>query len=73
LKEAYGPPSQSYSEPVVNAYGVKYDAHRAVWMDKQDVISVVEQPGENGQTEISAETLAEYDRDARKKLENPSR
>lgn len=73
LQEAYGPPSQSYSDPVVNAYGVKYDAHRAVWMGKQDVISIIEQPGEDGQTEITAETLAEYDRDARKKPENPLR
>jgi hypothetical protein len=62
LREAYGPPSKSYSEPVLNAYGVKYDAHHAVWMGSQDVISIIEQPGEGGRTEIIAETLAEYNR-----------
>ena len=62
LREAYGPPSKSESEPVRNVYGVKYDAHRAVWMGNQDVISIIEQPGEDGRTEIIAETLAEYNR-----------
>jgi hypothetical protein len=62
LRAAYGPPSKSYSEPVLNAYGVKYDAHRAVWMGTKDVISIIEQPGVNGRTEIIAETLAEYNR-----------
>ncbi len=72
LREAYGPPSKSYSEPVLNAYGVKYDAHRAVWMGKQDVISIIEQPGEDGRTEIIAETLAEYNRAAHApKIANP--
>jgi hypothetical protein len=72
LREAYGPPSKSYSEPVVNAYGVKYDAHRAVWMGNHDVISIMEQPGENGGTEIIAETLAEYNRAAQApKTANP--
>jgi len=71
LQEAYGPPSKSYSEPVSNSYGVKYEAHRAIWMSKQDVISIVEHPGEDGQTEITAETLAEYDRDAQKRPVNP--
>jgi len=71
LQEAYGPPSKSYSEPVLNTYGVKYEAHRAFWMGKQDVISIIEQPGEDGQTEITAETIAEYNRAAGKKAENP--
>ena len=74
LREAYGPPSKSDSEPVLNAYGVKYDAHRAVWMGNQDVISIIEQPGENGRTEIIAETLAEYNRAAQApKTANPLR
>jgi hypothetical protein len=72
LREAYGPPSKSYSEPVLNAYGVKYEAHRAVWMGSQDVISIIEQPGEGGRTEIIAETLAEYNRAAQApKTANP--
>jgi hypothetical protein len=72
LREAYGPPSKSYSEPVLNAYGVKYDAHRAVWMGSQDVISIIEQPGEGGRTEIIAETLAECNRAAQApKTANP--
>jgi len=72
LREAYGPPSKSYSEPVLNAYGVKYEAHRAVWMGNQDVISIIEQPGEGGRTEIIAQTLAEYNRAARApKTANP--
>jgi hypothetical protein len=72
LREAYGPPSKSYSEPVLNAYGVKYDAHRALWMGNQDVISIIEQPGEGGRTEIIAETLAEYNRAAQApKTANP--
>jgi len=72
LREAYGPPSKSYSEPVLSAYGVKYDAHRAMWMGNQDVISIMEQPGEGGRTEIIAETLAEYNRAAQApKTANP--
>jgi hypothetical protein len=74
LREAYGPPSKSSSEPVQNTYGVKYDAHRAVWMGNQDVISIIEQPGEGGWTEIVAETLAEYNRVAQApKTPNPLR
>jgi hypothetical protein len=64
LQGAYGPPSKSYTEPVKDMYGVKYDAHRAVWMRPQDVITIVEQPGTDGRTEIVAETLAEHDRAA---------
>ena len=62
LREAYGPPSKSSSEPVLNAYGVKFDAHRAVWLGTQNVIGIIEQPGEEGRTEIIAETVAEYNR-----------
>jgi len=72
LREAYGTPSKSYSEPVLNTYGVKYEAHHAVWMGNQDVISIIEQPGEGGRTEIIAETLAEYNRAAQApKTTNP--
>jgi hypothetical protein len=74
LREAYGPPSKSYSEPVLNAYGVKYDAHRALWMGDHDVINIIEQPGENGRTEIIAQTLVEYNRAAKApKSANPLR
>ena len=72
LQEAYGPPSKSYSEPMLNAYGAKYDAHRALWMGTQDVIIIIEQPDEDGRTEIIAETLAEYTRAAKApKTPNP--
>jgi hypothetical protein len=62
LREAYGEPSRSRTEPVFDAYGAKYDAHRAEWMGKQDVIAIIEQPGKDGHTEIVVETLAEWDR-----------
>jgi hypothetical protein len=62
LQQAYGSPSKSYSEPKLDVYGVKYDAHRAVWMGQRDVISIIEEPGTDGRTEIVAETLAEYNR-----------
>jgi hypothetical protein len=76
LQEAYGTPSKSYSEPVFNVYGVKSEAHRALWMGKDDVINLIEQPGEqtgeNGGTQIIAETIAEYNRTARTpKAANP--
>jgi hypothetical protein len=64
LQEAYGAPTKTYTEPVLNAYGVKYDAHRAIWMGKKDVIIIIEQPGVNGWTEVVGETLAEYNRAA---------
>ena len=62
LREAYGAPSKSYTEPVFDVYGAKYDAHRAEWMGKQDVITIIEQPGRDGRTEIVVETLAERNR-----------
>lgn len=64
LQEAYGAPTKTFTEPTVNIYGVKYDAHRAEWIGKKDVISIIEQPGVNGQTQIVAETFAEYNRSA---------
>lgn len=72
LREAYGEPSKSYSELAVNAYGVKRDAHRAIWIGKQNVISIIERPGENAQAEIIAEILAEYKREGQTpKTANP--
>ena len=72
LREAYGPPSNSSSEPVLNAYGVKFDAHRAEWSSNQNVITIIEQPGADGRTEIIAETATEHDRAAHApKAENP--
>jgi len=72
LREAYGDPSKSYSEPVVSTYGVKRDARRAIWEGKQNAISVTEHLGEHGQIEIVAETLAEYERDTQApKTANP--
>ena len=62
LKEAYGEPSKAYTEPVLDTYGVQYDAHRAIWLGKDDVILIVEQPGTNSWTKIVAATLAEYNR-----------
>jgi hypothetical protein len=62
LREAYGEPTKSSSETVTDVYGIKYDAHRAEWVGKQDVITIVEQPGGNGRTEIVVETLAERER-----------
>ena len=72
LQEAYGPPSKSHSEPMLNAYGVKHEAHRAMWLGHQNVITIIEQPGAEGRTEIIAETIAEYDRAAHSpKAANP--
>jgi hypothetical protein len=62
LREAYGEPSKSSTEPVFDVHGVKYDARRAEWMGKQDVITIIEQPGRNSRTEIVVETLAEHNR-----------
>lgn len=69
LQEAYGQPSKSYSEPVFNVYGVKSEAHRAFWITEQDAITLVEQPGfrpgQSGSTQLTAETIAEYNRAAK--------
>jgi hypothetical protein len=62
LREAYGEPTKSSAETVTDVYGVKFEAHRAEWLGKQDVITIVEQPGGNGRTEIVVETLAERER-----------
>src|ERR1700745_4034431 len=72
LREAYGEPSKTYTEPVFDAYGVKYDAHRAEWVGKQDVITIIEQPGKNGGTEKVVETLPKPNRATKApKTENP--
>lgn len=72
LHEAYGPPTKTYTEPVSNLYGVKYDARRAIWMGTENAITVIEQPGEEGWTEVIAATLAEYNRASEKpKATNP--
>jgi hypothetical protein len=72
LQEAYGAPTKTYTEPLQNAYGVRYEAHRALWMGEDNVISIIERPGGNGWTEIIAVTLAEYNRAAKApKTENP--
>jgi uncharacterized protein with GYD domain len=62
LQEAYGTPTKTYTEPVLNDYGVRYDAHRAIWVGNKDVVSIIEQPGAKGWTEIVAVTIEEYNR-----------
>jgi hypothetical protein len=62
LREAYGEPSKSHTESVLDVYGTKYDAHHAEWMGKQDVITIIEYPGKSPRTEIVVETLAERNR-----------
>ena len=47
---------------MLNAYGVKYEAPRAVWMGNHEIITIIEQPGQDARTKIIAETLAEYNR-----------
>ena len=64
LQEAYGAPTKTSIEPVLNAYGVRSDAHRAIWIGEENVINIIERPGEDGWTEIVAATLAEYNREA---------
>jgi len=72
LEEAYGTPTKSYSETVMNEYGVKSEAHRAAWVGRDNVISIIEYPATSGRTEIIAETLSEHDRAARApKTANP--
>jgi hypothetical protein len=72
LREAYGEPSKTYTEPVFNVYGAKYDARHAEWMGQQDIITIIERPGSNSRTEIVVETLAERNRAAKApKTPNP--
>jgi hypothetical protein len=64
LQEAYGSPTTTVAETMVDVYGIKHDAHRAVWMGTMDVITIVERPGADGRTDIVAETLVEHNRAA---------
>jgi hypothetical protein len=61
---------------VFNVYGVKSEAHRALWIGEHDVINLIElvgkQMGDGGGTEVIAETIGEYNRAARTpKAANP--
>ena len=60
LQEAYGAPTKSSIESTQDAYGVKYDSHRAEWAGKDNIITITERPGWTGSTEIVAETIEEY-------------
>jgi hypothetical protein len=72
LREAYGEPSKRSTEPVFDVYGAKFDAHRAEWIGKQDAITITEQPGRTGSTEIVVETLTERNRETKApKTANP--
>ena len=62
IKQAYGPPSSEIAQPVRNAYGVEFLAHRELWLTSQAAILIKEQPGEGGSTTLIAFTRAEYDR-----------
>jgi hypothetical protein len=62
IKQAYGPPTSESTAPVQNVYGVKYTAHRELWVAPHAVILITEQPGEGGSTTLIAFTRAEYDR-----------
>ena len=72
LQGAYGAPTKNYTEPVLNPYGVKYDARRAIWVGAENVITMIEQPGDEGWTELIAATLTEHNRASEKpKAANP--
>ena len=62
LKQAYGSPTNESTQPATNTYGVRYTAHRELWLTPQAAILVVEKPGETGSTTLSAFTRREYDR-----------
>lgn len=62
LKQAYGSPTSESTQPATNTYGVRYTAHRELWLTPQAAILVVEQPGETGSTTLAAFTRSEYDR-----------
>lgn len=62
IEQAYGPPTSETTQPVRNAYGVEYVAHREFWIAPQTAILITEQPGEGGSTTLVAFTRAEYDR-----------
>jgi hypothetical protein len=62
IKQAYGPPTSESTAPAQNVYGVKYIAHRELWLAPHAVVLINEQPGERGSTTLTAFTRAEYDR-----------
>lgn len=62
VKQAYGPPTSESTKPAQDAYGVRYVAHRELWIAPQAVILITEKPGPGGSTTLVAFTRAEYDR-----------
>jgi len=61
-KQAYGAPLSETTEPMQDAYGVPYVAHRELWLTPQTAILIIEQPGPGGSTNLDVFTRAEYDR-----------
>lgn len=61
-KATYGAPTDETTEPFLNPYGVKFIAHRELWVGEHNVLLIIEQPGENGWTSAVSFTRAEYDR-----------
>jgi hypothetical protein len=62
VKQAYGTPTSESTEPMRDAYGVEYVAHRELWVAPHAVILITEQPGPGGSTTLVSFTRAEYDR-----------
>src|SRR6202035_5446467 len=62
VQQAYGPLTSENTEPVRDAYGVQYLAHRELWVAPHAVILITEQPGPGGSTTLVSFTRAEYDR-----------
>jgi hypothetical protein len=61
-KQAYGSPLSEATEPVQDAYGVPYVAHRELWLSPQVAILITDKPGPGGSTALTAFTREEYDR-----------
>ena len=61
-KQSYGPPTSETSEPIQDAYGARYIAHRELWLTPQTAILITEKAGPGGSTTLAAFTRAEYDR-----------
>ena len=61
IKQAYGPPTSESTASVQDAYGVKYVAHRELWIAPRSAILITEKPGPGGSTTLVAFTRAEYD------------
>jgi hypothetical protein len=60
-KATYGAPTSETTKPFLNAYGVKFLAHRELWVGEHSVLLIVDQPGNNGWTRAVSFTRAEYD------------